>query len=1397
MLEPRLALDSTMVFNEIMYNPSGSEGDSLEWIELYNQLAVDIDISDWAIEGGVDYRFPVGTVLPGRGYLVVAIDPAALQAETGYSGALGPFTGRLSNGGEELRIVNNDGRVMNVLDYDEDGDWPVGPDGGGASLAKRDPHTSTEATDNWTSSITVGGTPGAVNFPNAPAPTYRIALNEIAAASTNDFWLEIVNQGTQSVNLSGVQLAATGTGGGQYTFPAQSIAPGEYLQVTEAQLGFHPIDGEKLFLYAPGGQDQLLDAQVVTNRLRGRSDELAGAWLYPDVATPSAANSFQLHDEIVINEIMYHAFPKLSTPDTPATFETTTLLEIDEDTRWRYNPTGDALPANWSGASHAVDGIDWFEGPALIGYDSTPGAIPGTIRTVLDPPQGNIPYIFTYYFEIDFEFSGDPSEIDALELGHVIDDGAVFYLNGVELEEARFGMNPGPVNAGTPASSTVADAAFTGPITIPTDSLIVGTNRLSVEVHQSNNGSSDIVFGAELRARKQISEPIPGEPFTESDEEWIELYNRGTVPVDLGGWSLANAIDFEIPAGTMLAPGEYLVVARDAASLQDKYPAIEIVGDFSRNLSDREDRILLIDANGNPADEVHYFDSGRWPLYADGGGSSLELRDPDADNNRAEAWAPSDESTESSWQTYTYRAVSSEPMSVGANLQQFILGLLDEGELLLDDVSVIRDPGGANQQVIVNGSFENDAVGSTPAGWRLVGNHGSGSVQLDGSNKVLRLIAEGPQQHIHDHVTVDFGNGESIQDGEEYEISLRAKWLAGSAQLNNRFYFTRMANTFILDVPENNGTPGAQNSTFESNVGPTYSDLVQNPVLPAAGEPVTITVRADDPDGISAINLKYAVNEGGFSTLPMTLDDDGLFKATIPGQSISSTVQFYVEGSDALGAVSTFPAAGAASRALYFVGAGSATASPIDTVRIIMLGSDRNNLTVRYNEMSNQYIGASIVHTINSANGPIDVAYHDVEVRQVGSRFVRPNSGYKIRLRPDQKFYGVHESIRLDMSNIGEIYMKHMVARAGGSSVSMYDDVAVMVDPRHGTRTVLLQLARYEDDYLREQFADGNEGTKWELDDIVIPTEPVQLGYLNDEAITNQDIRYRGPDPESYRGQLLIKNQRYKDDYQAIVDFAWAIHRTNQQELYDATNAVMDVDLWMRHYATQAFLGNWDTYGFGRPKNLRIYVRPEDGKIIPLYWDADLGNLTEPFIWNGNVSRLDDIRDIPQNLRLFWGHMWDLTNRSFNGDYMAPWLAYYSQLGVGMPSAAQLNSRANSARSQAQSAIPLVSFQITTNAGNNFSVDELSATLEGTGWIDVRNIYLAGSDVPLEVTWTGINTWQLEVPLAPGANQVTLQAYDFEAGLIASDTITITSTVPDRPLYDYLRITELHYHPQQ
>ena len=98
--------------------------------------------------------------------------------------------------------------------------------------------------------------------------------------------------------------------------------------------------------------------------------------------------------------------------------------------------------------------------------------------------------------------------------------------------------------------------------------------------------------------------------------------------IDLSGWELKKAVDFVFPAGTQLAAGEYLVVARDEDALRVKYPDIQIAGEFSGTLGNSSDHIVLLDANHNPADEVEYFERGQWAEYADGGGSSLELRDP-------------------------------------------------------------------------------------------------------------------------------------------------------------------------------------------------------------------------------------------------------------------------------------------------------------------------------------------------------------------------------------------------------------------------------------------------------------------------------------------------------------------------------------------------------------------------------------------------------------------------------------------------------------------------------------------------------------------------------------------------------------------------------------------------
>jgi hypothetical protein len=83
------AVDSVVVFNEIRYHPADSDPAG-EWIELHNQMAIDVDLSAWHIEDGVNITFPEGTVIPGGGYLLVAANPAGLQAASGRSGEQGP-----------------------------------------------------------------------------------------------------------------------------------------------------------------------------------------------------------------------------------------------------------------------------------------------------------------------------------------------------------------------------------------------------------------------------------------------------------------------------------------------------------------------------------------------------------------------------------------------------------------------------------------------------------------------------------------------------------------------------------------------------------------------------------------------------------------------------------------------------------------------------------------------------------------------------------------------------------------------------------------------------------------------------------------------------------------------------------------------------------------------------------------------------------------------------------------------------------------------------------------------------------------------------------------------------------------------------------------------------------
>ncbi len=330
--------------------------------------------------------------------------------------------------------------------------------------------------------------------------------------------------------------------------------------------------------------------------------------------------------------------------------------------------------------------------------------------------------------------------------------------------------------------------------------------------------------------------------FAEDPEEWIELFNRSAQAVNLAGWRLGDGIDYEFPSGTSIPAGGYLVVARDADALRAKYPdrASLILGNFERGLDNTTDRILLTDAVGNPADMVRYYEDGQWPAAADGRGSSLELQDPDADNSVGLAWAASVESDDAPWRTYTYSGVAARS-SVGPDgtWNELVLGLLSDGEILLDDISVIQDPNGEAIELIQNGSFQQDQVSTEADTWRIIGNHRHSEVIVDPddpSNQVLRFVATSATEHMHNHAETTLKDGDSlvtIRNGVEYQISFRAKWITGSNLLNSRLYFNRLARTTAIEQPAYHGTPGRMNSVRVDNLGPTYTGMIHQPAVPA------------------------------------------------------------------------------------------------------------------------------------------------------------------------------------------------------------------------------------------------------------------------------------------------------------------------------------------------------------------------------------------------------------------------------------------------------------------------------------------------------------------------------------------------------------------------------------
>ena len=292
--------DIGLYINEFMAGNATTVCDSFgsysDWIELYNSTDTDMDISGFGISDNLSqpmkYRFPDGTTIAAKGYLVVFCS----GNEGMQNGELhAPFG--LRSYGEDVVIANRAGRIIDSYSFkNQETDVSMAriPDGTGEFQSNSQPSPGYPNTGAGYSAF------DAVNR----LPLGGVYISEFGGStgSVASDWVEIYNSTGSAVNLGGYGISNNPKNPAKWVFPDISIEPGEYLllyatgsadkaQKKNLKLNFCiSSTGETLFFFDPNGKliDKLSAGRMKSGQSYGR-DGSDNRYYYAD-PTPGAQN---------------------------------------------------------------------------------------------------------------------------------------------------------------------------------------------------------------------------------------------------------------------------------------------------------------------------------------------------------------------------------------------------------------------------------------------------------------------------------------------------------------------------------------------------------------------------------------------------------------------------------------------------------------------------------------------------------------------------------------------------------------------------------------------------------------------------------------------------------------------------------------------------------------------------------------------------------------------------------------------------------------------------------------------------------------------------------------------------------------------------------------------------
>lgn len=1356
-----------VIFTEINYNPAG---DDPEFIEITNNTATPFDIGTWYFSDGVDYTFPdfsagdtgAHILKHWERILVTNVDEATFR--TAYPSTpvdvriFGPFTGSLSNSGENLELSNKNGVIMAQLNYNDGGKWPASADGAGHTITRINPNRARGEWRNWMSSAAPGGTPGRPPASEDDLPTTTTPIAETTSEWKYDQNTGNIDRGTawREPNFDDTDwLEGPGLFGRNSSDPFGTpwTTGGRITYYLRQEFQFNDSFSSatiNLDAYVDDGLVVYLNGQEIT-----RFNMPAGEINYD---TPAAGNR-EWDDELVAIASGTDISSSLQLGRNVLAVEVHNQNAGSSDIAFGANisitattPPPGALPNLIFSEVHfgEDENIDWIE---LHAPGNSPVSTAGlkisptrSLTNTIDlsgsiPAGGYLSFPATFATDengdVDLFLIQGSTVIDAIKLDR-------------DLDEESFQLFP------------IGSGEFYG-----------GPGHTQDAPNDPTNRNEDII----------INEIMFDAPSDHLNGEYIELYNRSGDAINLSGWRFTEGISFDFP-DTIIGGNSYLVIAADSDCLLAAHGAINVLGNWKGTLRDSGELIRLVDNNGNMADEVDYLPSGDWPNLADGNGSSMELRHPDMNNNVATAWTDSDEANKSPMETFSYTAdfirSSWLPLTSGQELQAHLVG---DSHLILENISVRLNNSGSN---LLRNPGVMSPTQSSASGWVCQGTHWASFMDAG----KLNLIADGHGDNKANRAEVDFQTSPVV--GNSYTLSFDGRWVSGKPRVVMQTLDHGFGTSFLLPIPEDLGTPGAPNSGLLPSAAPTVSEVIHSPAVPKTGEPVTVSARIDSAEPLTSVEAVYRLdnNNGNGAWQRQTMSDDGtgLYSANLNQYTTNGNlIQFYVEA--IAGGESTFQPIQGSDRPAMWVVDNRIMPSVLLRERFVVSAYDRQALntnigggaTYDYNfpRMSNHFFNATFIANESEI-------YYNAEIRKSGSPFTRATDSNlahgKWKLPGDRLFRNRRRSV-IDASGTSE----------GSGTPRFYDDrIARYFLYQLGHPTNEMEFVHsvintdafklrenhepISNDFLNRNFKDGTDGTLFRIDD--------EWRFTSDDGNSrsnrNADWSYKDTDnPTSYQSEWIMRTRESDHDFSTFIEFVRALdgNTFSESDLARMANARM---LGL-NAAVRGYDADWDTITLDRGKNAYMYRPADNSGFMLLHWDGDrVFDRSNQAILGGRagVSKYFAQPYVRRYVNYYLTKLLDEHTR--NSARTIAWMdaetASVSGTGIDMPKSHYtnwFNIRETFSRNFVTSAVNNANFAITTSNANT-TADILA--LAGTSPPTVLDIRVAGHpDVTAQ--WTDKTNWMIDgLVLVEGSNVFDLEGIDHDGNVIETDQFIIIKT---------------------